>query len=184
MLIVSVHFTADDLYCTARSGHVVVVRDYKTAFAAPEDKREAVVAAHSILLDIVQPAELLSTLKDRVVISTVSSKTALNSETMLTTQANRVIVLDPTTLPPLPFTHPVEPIKFNVILSTCYDGVRMAACVQMDRSSIYHTYWALGEVSLGGIKDPISGKRRMPPERALDEFGMCVKVWEFTPWVE
>lgn len=73
MLICSVHFTSEDLYCTARSGHVVVVRDYKTAFAAPQEEREAVVAAHTILLDIVQPAELLTTSKDRVVISTVSS---------------------------------------------------------------------------------------------------------------
>jgi hypothetical protein len=59
----------------------------------------------------------------------------------------------------------------------------MAACVQVDRSNIYHTYWALGENSLGGIKDPISGQRRLPPLRALNEFGMCVKVWNFAPWV-
>lgn len=93
-----------------------------------------------------------------------------------------MIILDTTTLPTLPFTHPVQPVRFNIILSTCYDGVRMAACVQIDRANIYHTYWALGEVSLGGVKDPLTGKRRMPPMRALDEFGMCVKVWEFTPW--
>jgi hypothetical protein len=71
-LIVRCHFTANDLYCTARSGHVVVVRDYKTAFAAHEEKRDEVVASHTILLDITTPAELLTTSKDRVVISTVS----------------------------------------------------------------------------------------------------------------
>ena len=58
----------------------------------------------------------------------------------------------------------------------------MAACVQMDRANIYLTYWALGEVSLGGIKDPVSGVRRLPPDRAVSDFGMLVKVWEFTPW--
>lgn len=68
----SIHFTADDLYCTARSGHVVVVRDYKAAFSVPEDQREAVIASHTILLDITQPAELLTTSRDRVAISTVS----------------------------------------------------------------------------------------------------------------
>jgi hypothetical protein len=71
-LIIRCHFTANDLYCTARSGHVVVVRDYKTAFAAPEERRDEVVASHTILLDITTPAELLTTSKDRVVISTVS----------------------------------------------------------------------------------------------------------------
>jgi hypothetical protein len=71
-LMIRCHFTANDLYCTARSGHVVVVRDYKTAFAAPEEKRDEVVASHTILLDITTPAELLTTSKDRVVISTVS----------------------------------------------------------------------------------------------------------------
>ena len=101
----------------------------------------------------------------------------------LTDQSNRVIILDPTTLPTVPFTHPIKPVRFNIIQSTCYDGVRMAACVQVDKSNIYHTYWALGEVSLGGIKDPISGQRRLPPRRALNEFGMCVKVWNFAPWV-
>jgi len=101
----------------------------------------------------------------------------------LTDQSNRVIILDPATLPTVPFTHPIKPVRFNIIQSTCYDGVRMAACVQVDKSNIYHTYWALGEVSLGGIKDPISGQRRLPPRRALNEFGMCVKVWNFAPWV-
>lgn len=71
LLSVRCHFTANDLYCTARSGHVLVVRDYKAAFAAPMEEREAVVAAHTILLDITTPAELLTTSKDRVVISTV-----------------------------------------------------------------------------------------------------------------
>jgi len=71
-LMVRCHFTANDLYCTARSGHVVVVRDYKTAFAAPESMRDEVVASHTILLDITTPAELLTTSKDHVVISTVS----------------------------------------------------------------------------------------------------------------
>ena len=70
--MVRCHFTANDLYCTARSGHVVVVRDYKTAFAAPESMRDEVVASHTILLDITTPAELLTTSKDHVVISTVS----------------------------------------------------------------------------------------------------------------
>ena len=58
----------------------------------------------------------------------------------------------------------------------------MAACVQVDGSNIYHTYWALGEVSLGGILDPISCQRRLPPMRAFNEFGMCVKVWNYSPW--
>lgn len=71
MLILSCHFTTNDLYCTARSGHVIVVRDYKIAFAAPADKRDEVVASHTILLDITSPAELLTTSRDRVVISTV-----------------------------------------------------------------------------------------------------------------
>lgn len=52
---------------------MVVVRDYKTAFAAPVAEREAVIASQSILLDLVQPVELLTTSKDRVVICTVSS---------------------------------------------------------------------------------------------------------------
>jgi hypothetical protein len=51
-----------------------VVRDYKAAFAAPVEEREAVVAAHTILLDITTPAELLTTSKDRVVISTVCTR--------------------------------------------------------------------------------------------------------------
>jgi hypothetical protein len=50
------------------------VRDYKAAFAAPVEEREAVVAAHTILLDITTPAELLTTSKDRVVISTVCTR--------------------------------------------------------------------------------------------------------------
>lgn len=160
-----------------------MVRDYKTAFAAPEDKRDEVVASHTILLDITTPAELLTTSKDRVVISTVSYHSSDPTQDYeLIVQSNRVIILDPSTLPTLPFSHPIKPIRFNIILSTCYDGVRMAACVQVDGSNIYHTYWALGEVSLGGILDPVSCQRRLPPMRALNEFGMCVKVWNFVPW--
>lgn len=178
------HFTTKDLYCTARSGHVVIVRDYRKAFASRLHDREWVVASHTILLDIGTPAELLTTHKDKVAISTVSphSVTIFTVSKLIFAQSQRVVLLDTTSLPSLPFTDPHKPIKFNVILSTCQDGVRMAACVQMDRAHIYHTYWALGEVSLGGIQDPVSGERRMPPVRALDEFGMCVKVWEFTPW--
>lgn len=180
----SCHFTAKDLYCTARSGHVVIVRDYRAAFAARGHDREGVVASHTILLDIGTPAELLTTHKDHVAISTVSRHVLSKRQEGIADarQSQRVILLDTTSLPALPFTDPHRPIRFNIILSTCQDGVRMAACVQMDRAHIFHTYWALGEVSLGGIQDPESGARRMPPVRALDEFGMCVKVWEFTPW--
>lgn len=70
-------------------------------------------------------------------------------------------------------------MTINGVLSTVPDGVRMAGCVQLDRRNVYLTYWALGEVRLGGPADPVTGERRLPPDEVLSEFGMCVKVWNY-----
>lgn len=44
---------------------------------------------------------------------------------------------------------------------------------------MYLTYNALGEFQDGGAPSGHQGIQRGPPERALEGFGICLKVWDF-----
>lgn len=58
--------------CAAGSGHIIVVRDYRTVFASAEAEIPGVLRAHSIIFDLRQRVELLSTHGDQAVFVTVS----------------------------------------------------------------------------------------------------------------
>lgn len=107
-------------------------------------------------------------------------------------KSSQVIILDRTSLPDWRLsdtdTSPVV-IRATSIVSIDPQAVNMAACAQLDRNNLFLTYWALGERHVGGLVDPyraLKGEvaKRLPPDEASEEFGMCVKVWEFTPWTE
>lgn len=58
-------------------------------------------------------------------------------------------------------------------------GVKESSCIQLDRDKIYTVYWALSDADGAGFRSVHGMPVGLPPERAMDGFGVCVRFWDF-----
>jgi hypothetical protein len=58
-------------------------------------------------------------------------------------------------------------------------GVKESSCIQIDRDKIYMVYWALSDADGAGFRSVHGVPVGLPPERAMDGFGVCVRIWDF-----
>ncbi|OCF75085.1 hypothetical protein I204_03934 [Kwoniella mangroviensis CBS 8886] len=164
----AVHYTSKDLFAITKSGTIYALRNYKDILAIPNpEARDRAVNANLLAIVIRESLRQLSTYGEHVVI----------------TSATSVFLLHTSSLPPGPYntgsSDLLRPtIKLLNLMNVHHKGMGQCSCLQMDREKIYAVYWALGESEAGGTVN-YEGERILPPQEAIGDFGLCVKVWDF-----
>ncbi|WVF65873.1 hypothetical protein IAT40_000610 [Kwoniella sp. CBS 6097] len=171
------HYTSTDLFATTHSGCLYVLRNYAEILAIEDlTKREKAAREHTLVVVFGHPLKQLSTFGEHVVLSS----------------PEKIFLLDTSSLPKPPYNDPVFPtpirptLRIHQLKDTHPRGMSQSSCLQVDREKIYTTYWALGEFEAGewinndnDDDDDGIGQRIAPTEEALNDFGLCIKVWDF-----
>ncbi|WWD16419.1 hypothetical protein CI109_100845 [Kwoniella shandongensis] len=170
------HYTSSDLFCTAKSGVIHVLRNYKTVLAIQHaQRRDDAVSANFLTIVTGDPVHQLATYGEHVAVSL----------------RQHVIVFETSSLPSPPYDFPFSPTTLDphewkrpeILLTSLHrvheKGLQQTSCLQMDRENVYLVYWALGEYDAGGVVNHETGERSLPPSEATSDFGLCVKKWDF-----
>ncbi|WWD05623.1 hypothetical protein V865_003704 [Kwoniella europaea PYCC6329] len=164
----AVHYTSKDLFAITKSGTIYALRNYQDVLSIPNpEARDRAVNANLLAIVIRESLRQLSTHGEHVVI----------------TSATSVFLLHTSSLPPPPYNtgssdQSRPTIKLLNLMNVHHKGMGQCSCLQMDREKIYAVYWALGESEAGGAVN-YEGERILPPQEAIGDFGLCVKVWDF-----
>ena len=164
------HYTPTDLVCTAKLGVILIIRNYRDAFAAstPEERERRAIES-TVWLGTGSAARLLAVDRTRVAAVMVSS-----DHSGADPQSTAAILFDLSSLSLSP-----PSLRIHTPLNTHPDAIGVASCLQIDRTKIYVNYWAAGEVDAGGVRDPETGEIMRIPAEAMQGFGLCIRVWDF-----
>jgi hypothetical protein len=173
---------------------IYVIRDYRSILDSPnsdEPTRYALSRQRMICIQIDSELRNLAVHGTHVAVTTVSIVSFSWISSYLTyTQSEELIFFDTSTLPELPPGDPEQSeasriarhtLDIHAIKSITGAGICNASCIQMDRRCIYATYEATVDAGIGGVLDPTPGSKNrcVPPARALEGSGRCVRVWDF-----
>ncbi|WVW80243.1 hypothetical protein I302_102221 [Kwoniella bestiolae CBS 10118] len=164
----AVHYTSKDLFAITKSGTIYVLRNYKDILSIQNpEARDKALNANLLAIVLRESLRQLSTYGEHVVV----------------TSATSIFLLYTSSLPLSPYNtgsslSPRPSIKIRCLLDVHHKGMNQCSCLQLDREKIYAVYWALGESEAGGTAN-YEGERVLPPQEAVGDFGLCVKVWDF-----
>ncbi|WWC88082.1 uncharacterized protein L201_002986 [Kwoniella dendrophila CBS 6074] len=166
----AIHYTSRDLFAITRSGTLYVLRNYHEVFSIQNaEARDKAVNANSLAIVLRQRLLHLSTHGEHVIFSSPNSVFLLHTSSLPLGPYNTGKIESGNTRPS---------IKIKKLLNVHAKGLSQTSCLQMDRENIYLVYWALGEYEAGGVENP-QGTKTLPPQEAIGDFGLSVKVWNF-----
>ncbi|WVQ77400.1 hypothetical protein IAR50_007085 [Cryptococcus sp. DSM 104548] len=171
------HYTSKDLFFTNKIGALYVLRWYKQALSIVDPaERARAIRLSLIVLDL--GSDVTSGLRKLHQLTTCGEKVVFNT-------GHELYMLNTSSLPPPPYIPwrtlanpppfaPIPPpISILSLLDVHRNGLRHSSSLQMDERTIYLVYWAPKSVREGGRED------RLAADVSMDDFGMCVKVWDF-----
>ncbi|WWC60402.1 uncharacterized protein I303_102974 [Kwoniella dejecticola CBS 10117] len=165
----AIHYTSNDLFAITRSGTIYALRNYNEIFAIQDpDARDRAVNANSLAIVLRESLLQLSTYGEHVVVTSGTSVFLLHTESLPAPPFNRGIS-----------TAPRPTVQLTKLLNVHQKGMGQCSCLQMDLERIYAVYWALGDSEAGGTDD-YEGNKVLPPQEAVGDFGLCVKVWDLS----